>query len=247
MATLFTAIKLGPVELSNRIVVSPMCQYSADDGTATDWHLGHLGMLANSGAGLLIVEATHVERRRPHHPRLHGSLFGRQRGGAGARRRALPARRHRQARHPDRACRPQGLGAAAVGGRRRAAARPGPVADDRPVAATVRPELARPARRDLGGHRAGARSLRQFREALGADRLRRHRAALRARLSARIRSCRRCPTTAPTGTAARWRTACASAARSRRRCGRRCRRALRSAPASPAATGATTGSPSTTP
>jgi 2,4-dienoyl-CoA reductase-like NADH-dependent reductase (Old Yellow Enzyme family) len=42
MATLFTAIKLGPVEFSNRIVVSPMCQYSADDGTATDWHLGHL-------------------------------------------------------------------------------------------------------------------------------------------------------------------------------------------------------------
>jgi NADPH2 dehydrogenase len=63
MSTLFTPIKLGSVEFSNRIVVSPMCQYSADDGTATDWHLGHLGMLANSGAGLVIVEATHVERR----------------------------------------------------------------------------------------------------------------------------------------------------------------------------------------
>ena len=62
----------------------------------------------------------------------------------------------------------------------------------------------------------------------------------------RIRSCRRCPTIAPTSTAARWRTACGSGWRSRRRCGRRCRRALRLAPASPAATGATKGSPSTT-
>src|SRR5215212_5107195 len=63
MSSLFTPIKLGNVEFSNRIVVSPMCQYSADDGSANDWHLGHLGMLANSGAGLVIVEATHVERR----------------------------------------------------------------------------------------------------------------------------------------------------------------------------------------
>ena len=61
-STLFSPFHLGPLELSNRIVVSPMCQYSADDGCANDWHLGHLGMLANCGAGLLIVEATHVER-----------------------------------------------------------------------------------------------------------------------------------------------------------------------------------------
>ena len=63
MSALFTPIKLGSVEFPNRIVVAPMCQYSADDGSATDWRLGHLGMLANSGAGLVIVEATHVERR----------------------------------------------------------------------------------------------------------------------------------------------------------------------------------------
>jgi NADPH2 dehydrogenase len=59
---LFTPIKLGSVELDNRIVVSPMCQYSSADGCATDWHIAHLGMLANSGAGLVIVEATGVER-----------------------------------------------------------------------------------------------------------------------------------------------------------------------------------------
>ena len=60
MSALFSPFKLGPVELANRIVVSPMCQYSADDGCANDWHLGHLGLLANCGAGLVIVEATHA-------------------------------------------------------------------------------------------------------------------------------------------------------------------------------------------
>ncbi|MFZ1908445.1 MAG: oxidoreductase, partial [Burkholderiales bacterium] len=59
---LFTPIRLGGVELSNRIVVSPMCQYSADDGSMTDWHLMHLGSLAVSGAGLLMIEATGVTR-----------------------------------------------------------------------------------------------------------------------------------------------------------------------------------------
>ncbi len=63
--------RLAGVELANRIVVSPMCQYSGDDGCATDWHLMHLGMLANSGAALVVVEATHVER----HGRItHGCL-----------------------------------------------------------------------------------------------------------------------------------------------------------------------------
>jgi len=70
-SVLFSPIKLGTVELENRIVVAPMCQYSAVDGCATDWHFAHLGMLANSGAGLVIVEATHVER----HGRItHGCM-----------------------------------------------------------------------------------------------------------------------------------------------------------------------------
>jgi 2,4-dienoyl-CoA reductase-like NADH-dependent reductase (Old Yellow Enzyme family) len=63
-SALFTPFNLGgDVMLPNRIVVSPMCQYSAVDGSATDWHLVHLGQLAASGAGLLVVEATHVEQR----------------------------------------------------------------------------------------------------------------------------------------------------------------------------------------
>jgi 2,4-dienoyl-CoA reductase-like NADH-dependent reductase (Old Yellow Enzyme family) len=59
---LFSRAKLRGLELANRLVVSPMCQYSADDGAMNDWHVMHLGALANSGAGLLMVEATAVER-----------------------------------------------------------------------------------------------------------------------------------------------------------------------------------------
>jgi 2,4-dienoyl-CoA reductase-like NADH-dependent reductase (Old Yellow Enzyme family) len=71
MSVLFSPCKLAGLELANRLVVSPMCQYSADDGCANDWHLMHLGMLAHSGAALVIVEATHVER----HGRItHGCL-----------------------------------------------------------------------------------------------------------------------------------------------------------------------------
>jgi 2,4-dienoyl-CoA reductase-like NADH-dependent reductase (Old Yellow Enzyme family) len=60
MSTLFTPFAIGPLTLPNRIVIAPMCQYSAREGSATDWHLIHLGNLALSGAGLLIIEATAV-------------------------------------------------------------------------------------------------------------------------------------------------------------------------------------------
>ena len=59
---LFTPVELGGVTLPNRVVVSPMCQYSSVDGSAQDWHRVHYGALAVSGAGLLCFEATHVER-----------------------------------------------------------------------------------------------------------------------------------------------------------------------------------------
>lgn len=58
---LFTPLSVGGLSLPNRIVIAPMCQYSADgNGNATDWHLIHLGGLALSGAGLLTIEATAV-------------------------------------------------------------------------------------------------------------------------------------------------------------------------------------------
>jgi len=60
MPTLFSPLPLRGLTLRNRIAVSPMCQYSCDDGFATDWHLVHLGARAVGGAGLVIAEATAV-------------------------------------------------------------------------------------------------------------------------------------------------------------------------------------------
>ena len=60
---LFSPLRLRGLDLPNRVVVSPMCQYSAVDGVAQPWHLIHLGGLALSGAGLVIAEATAVEER----------------------------------------------------------------------------------------------------------------------------------------------------------------------------------------
>ncbi len=60
---LFSPLRLGPLDLPNRIAVAPMCQYSAEDGAATDWHLQHLTTLGMSGAALVVIEATAVERR----------------------------------------------------------------------------------------------------------------------------------------------------------------------------------------
>ena len=60
---LFTPLALRGVTLKNRIVISPMCQYSAVDGHANDWHLVHLGRFALGGAGMVFTEATAVEAR----------------------------------------------------------------------------------------------------------------------------------------------------------------------------------------
>jgi len=60
MSQLFQPWQIGTLQLANRIVIAPMCQYSANEGSASDWHMIHLGQLALSGAGLLTVEATAV-------------------------------------------------------------------------------------------------------------------------------------------------------------------------------------------
>src|SRR5437879_2533122 len=59
-SSLFEPLTQRSVALRNRIVVSPMCQYSSEDGYATDWHLVHLGSRAVGGAGAVFVEATAV-------------------------------------------------------------------------------------------------------------------------------------------------------------------------------------------
>ena len=68
---LFSPLAVGSMTVPNRIAVAPMCQYSADDGSATDWHIQHWMSLAMSGAGMITIEATGVER----HGRItHGCL-----------------------------------------------------------------------------------------------------------------------------------------------------------------------------
>jgi 2,4-dienoyl-CoA reductase-like NADH-dependent reductase (Old Yellow Enzyme family) len=69
MSHLFDPLALGPVTVDNRIMLSPMCQYSSDDGVANDWHLAHLLQMAMGGMGLIMTEATHVSapgRISPH-------------------------------------------------------------------------------------------------------------------------------------------------------------------------------------
>ncbi|MBN8897512.1 MAG: oxidoreductase, partial [Rhodospirillales bacterium] len=66
---LFQPVTMRSVTARNRIVVSPMCQYSADDGLGSDWHVQHLGARAAGGAGIVMTEATHVSavgRITPH-------------------------------------------------------------------------------------------------------------------------------------------------------------------------------------
>ncbi|MES2959107.1 MAG: NADH:flavin oxidoreductase/NADH oxidase [Pseudomonadota bacterium] len=69
MSALFEPLRIGSLQIDNRIIIAPMCQYSAREGTAGAWHMIHLGHLALSGAGMLILEATAVSavgRITPH-------------------------------------------------------------------------------------------------------------------------------------------------------------------------------------
>jgi 2,4-dienoyl-CoA reductase-like NADH-dependent reductase (Old Yellow Enzyme family) len=68
---LFSPLSLRAIELKNRIVISPMCQYSAKDGLANDWHFVHLGKFAQGGAGVVFTEATAVH---PNGRITHGDL-----------------------------------------------------------------------------------------------------------------------------------------------------------------------------
>jgi hypothetical protein len=66
---IFSPIQIANLNVLNRIAVAPMCQYSSVDGAMTDWHTQHLMQLGYSGAGLIMIEATAVERigRITHH------------------------------------------------------------------------------------------------------------------------------------------------------------------------------------
>ena len=90
---LFSPLTLRGVTLRNRAVVSPMCQYSARDGFAYDWHFVHLGQFAMGGFGLVFVEATAVPPRGPHHARRRGPVVRRAHRAVQAHRRLRCTRR----------------------------------------------------------------------------------------------------------------------------------------------------------
>ena len=212
MSALFSPIKLGSARIRQPHRRRRRCASTAPTtARATDWHLAHLGMLANSGAGLVIVEATHVERRG----RItHGciGLYSDDNEAALARviahcRRAGTAKLGIQIAHAGR----KASVAAAVGGRRRAAARAGPVGDHRALADSVRAELARAARGDAWTTSRGCARPSSIRPSARCGSASTPSSCTTRTAIWRIRSCRRCPTIAPTSTAARWRTACASA------------------------------------
>ena len=112
---LFKPIRVRNLELSNRIVIAPMCQYSAEDGEMNDWHLMHLGQLANSGAALLTIEASAV---RPE-GRITWADVGLYDDATEAAMRRSAGRRAQVVghadRHPAQPCRPQGVYRAAMG------------------------------------------------------------------------------------------------------------------------------------
>ena len=138
MSALFTPLEVGGLSLANRIVIAPMCQYSAEDGCMTDWHVIHLGHLALSGAALLTIEATAV---MPEGRISYGDtgLWSDEneeamRAGAGER---SPLVGHAD-RDPARPRRAQGLDRHAVAGRRAdRAGRAERLADGRALAAAV--------------------------------------------------------------------------------------------------------------
>jgi hypothetical protein len=229
-STLFSSIKLADLELSNRIVVAPMCQYSADDGSANDWHIQHDGMLANSGASLVVVEATHVER----HGRItHGctGLYSDHNESAMARvvahcKRAGTAKMGIQLAHA---------------GRKASSQRPweggGPLKEGQDPWQTIAPSAI-----PFGPNWHTPRAMTEDDIARVPPGVRCAPAStclncITRTVTWRTPSCRRSPITAPTGMAARLKTACASASRRRARCAPWCRSTFRSACGSPRSNG----------
>ena len=118
---LFSPLTIRGVELSNRIVVPPMHQYSAIKGFPTDWHLMNAGKFAAGGAGLVVVESTKVERRGCGTVGDLGIWDDKFIEPLGAPRQVHQAA-ERGRRHPARPFRPQGARHPSVGGRPAAAA-----------------------------------------------------------------------------------------------------------------------------
>ena len=211
---LFTPYRLRELVLPNRIVVSSMCQYRADDGLPNDWHLVHLGSRAIGGAGLVMTEMTDVSREGRISPGCAGMYLPAH--VAGWRRIVdfVHGESRGQDRHSARARRAEGLDLPAVG---RAKTEPLPEGNWPLIAPSpipYQPAQPDPAGDDPGRHGPGGRRLRP-----------RHRAwptrpgSICSSCTWRTATCwprssRRSPTGAPTSTAARSPTGCATRWRS---------------------------------
>src|SRR5690349_24713521 len=112
-SALFAPLQMRGLTLPNRIVVSSMCQYNSEHGSANDWHLMHLGQFAMGAAGLVITEATHVSSIGRITHRCLGLYSDGQRSDVEARDRFLSQIRRSQARHPARSRRAKSIGASA--------------------------------------------------------------------------------------------------------------------------------------
>ena len=117
MSALFSPITLRGLKLANRIMVAPMCQYSAENGAANDWHFTHINSLALSGAAMFCIEATGGRGHRPHHAGLSRPLQRRHRSRAEADHGVGAQAFEDRDRDAARACRPQGIEPHAMGRR----------------------------------------------------------------------------------------------------------------------------------
>ena len=225
-ARLFTPFRVAGLELRNRIVIAPMCQYSADDGRATDWHVIHLGHLALSGAALLTIEATAVTPE--------GRISARDLGPVVRRHRARRSAGRSRACGAGRTCRSPSSSRTPAARRRREvpweggaqirAGRAGRLADRRAVGRCRSPTGEHPpVALDRARPRRASATPSPTRP--GAPRAS---ASTPCSCTARTAtcctsSCRRCRTSATTSTAAASRTGCASRSRCSTRCAPRSR------------------------
>ena len=183
VAPMFQPFQLRDMTLTNRVVVSPMCQYSAKDGLPGDWHMVHYGSRAIGGAGLMFTEMTDVSEKA----RITYGCTGMYNDAQEAAWKRIVDFVHAnsaakfclQLGHAGR----KGADQADVGGHRPAAAARG-LADRLGVAAALLPAQPGAARNDPRRHGRGGRRFRAGGEARGARRLRHGRDARRARLSA---------------------------------------------------------------
>ena len=242
---LFTPIDLRDLTLPNRVAVSPMCQYMARDGVPTDWHLVHLGQFAQSGPGLVMVEATGVEpegRITPGCPGLwddaQEAAFAPILAFCGA---SATAKLGIQLAHAGRKAStlPPWEGGGPVRGARRRWVTKGP------SAVALHRGLARARRARRGGDRGDRRGLRGRRRAARCGSASTSWRSTRRTATCCTSSCRRSRTAATTAGAARSRAGCACRSPCCARCARRSPRGCRSSCGSRPPTGSRAAGTST--